>query len=660
MAAISVDPPHMTCTGAACSTCSNVAPGKLLRCSACHSAWYCDQDCQRKGFKEHKPFCKALRLFHALQADLPPESWPRTAHDFYIQRINCQQLLEPMLGRPLSRAEHRALLGEAKCSVCIRTRAQLARKSGAPTAPTAPPGATATAATAAAGATAVSGSTRGTSSAAAGAAGQSDGGGGGGGGGKDAGGKASEPAVPVAVGAKDAAAAPAPTPAPAAAAAAASPAGASPAGGLTCCPHCNWGWVCGEHRDAYLSGPHAVVCLPYRHMNESQQLTQRYLTATGRVPNYVPDAPRRPTVLPPEAAKAVAAAAAAKGAGGGGSAGASAGGSGSGSGGSGGSGGGWEPVPAGGWAAFQGWRPLPVFDQALMCLLTKRVSQALTVIQALQHHYSPQQLAARSSFEIHVLGASAFEVPADRIWEELLNLLPPFDPAAAAAAAIEALSTDDDGGAAGRDASATAGGGGSSSVSRKAGAAGGAAYTKEAAPRRLHVAFVGPELCDIILDESDGRAMPQGTSLSTPPPPPGRELLYSYHLCTYQEYAAGRTPRSEAPGAPPPPPGSAPAPWRRPDLAVAFNSGISESEQKLWAPALQLLARQGVPVVFTSYNAHEAEGDAAAWRAAGGVVTLGPERNPYRALEPIAEPSQVDVFYYQNYYWWCGRTKSDG
>eukprot|EP00198_Chlamydomonas_reinhardtii_P005715 XP_001695051.1 predicted protein [Chlamydomonas reinhardtii] len=212
----------MTCTGAACATCSNVAPGKLLRCSACHSAWYCNQDCQRKSFKEHKPFCKALRLFHALQADLPPESWPRTAHEFYVQRINCQQLLEPMLGRPLSRAEHRALLGEAKCS-------------------------------------------------------------------------------------------------------------------------------------------------------------------------------------------------------------------------------------------------------------------ALTVIQALQHHYSPQQLAARSSLEVHVLGASAFE----------------------------------------------------------------------------------------------------GTAL-----------------------------------------------------------GISESEQKLWAPALQLLVRHGVPVVFTSYNAHEAEGDAAAWRAAGGVVTLGPERNPYRALEPISEPSQ--------------------
>ncbi|GIL69957.1 hypothetical protein Vretifemale_796, partial [Volvox reticuliferus] len=58
--------------------------------------------------------------------------------------------------------------------------------------------------------------------------------------------------------------------------------------------------------------------------------------------------------------------------------------------------------------------------------------------------------------------------------------------------------------------------------------------------RTLHVAFVGPELQDIIVEESDGRALPQGTSLSVPPPPPGRELLYSYHLCTYQEFAAGR------------------------------------------------------------------------------------------------------------------------
>ncbi|GIL69958.1 hypothetical protein Vretifemale_797, partial [Volvox reticuliferus] len=98
--------------------------------------------------------------------------------------------------------------------------------------------------------------------------------------------------------------------------------------------------------------------------------------------------------------------------------------------------------------------------------------------------------------------------------------------------------------------------------------------------------------------------------------------------------------------------------WRPPDIAVAFNSGISEHDQKLWVPALEVLIRHRVPVVFTSYNDVEAAADAAVWRAAGGDVTLGPERNPFRALEPISEPSQVDTFYYQNYYWWCGRARA--
>ncbi len=121
--------------------------------------------------------------------------------------------------------------------------------------------------------------------------------------------------------------------------AAAAAAAAAP-GSLSCCPHCHWGWTCAEHRAAYLSGPHPAVCLSYQCMNESQLLTQRYLLATGRLPNYVPDKPR-PAGQIGEA---------------------------------------WEPVPAG-WPAFQAWRPLPAFDRAMMGLLSKRLSQALTVVQ---------------------------------------------------------------------------------------------------------------------------------------------------------------------------------------------------------------------------------------------------------------------------------------
>ena len=38
----------------------------------------------------------------------------------------------------------------------------------------------------------------------------------------------------------------------------------------------------------------------------------------------------------------------------------------------------------------------------------------------------------------------------------------------------------------------------------------------------------------------------------------------------------------------------------------------------------------GVPCVFTSYNAEEAAGDAAAWRELGGAVVQEPRENPYR------------------------------
>jgi len=43
-----------------CNTCS-ATPAKLLRCSACHGAWYCNAECQRSGWKSHKADCQRLK-----------------------------------------------------------------------------------------------------------------------------------------------------------------------------------------------------------------------------------------------------------------------------------------------------------------------------------------------------------------------------------------------------------------------------------------------------------------------------------------------------------------------------------------------------------------------------------------------------------------------
>jgi hypothetical protein len=37
-----------------------------------------------------------------------------------MQRINARNLMGKMLGRPLTRLEARAILNEAKCSVCFK------------------------------------------------------------------------------------------------------------------------------------------------------------------------------------------------------------------------------------------------------------------------------------------------------------------------------------------------------------------------------------------------------------------------------------------------------------------------------------------------------------------------------------------------------------
>jgi hypothetical protein len=54
------------------------------------------------------------------------------------------------------------------------------------------------------------------------------------------------------------------------------------------------------------------------------------------------------------------------------------------------------------------------------------VSQPLTTMLGLQHHYPWQQLTAMDSITVHVVGASQQDGPmqAGMVWEELMHLLP--------------------------------------------------------------------------------------------------------------------------------------------------------------------------------------------------------------------------------------------
>ncbi|EFJ39547.1 hypothetical protein VOLCADRAFT_100836 [Volvox carteri f. nagariensis] len=108
MACITMDPPHVVNTGVSCAACCNVAPGKLLRCAACDSAWYCNQECQRKHFKEHKALCRALRLFHSLQT---PAAAPHATTTEAPPPCNCRPPL------PLPPAAAAAALAAAPTAI---------------------------------------------------------------------------------------------------------------------------------------------------------------------------------------------------------------------------------------------------------------------------------------------------------------------------------------------------------------------------------------------------------------------------------------------------------------------------------------------------------------------------------------------------------------
>lgn len=202
--------------------------------------------------------------------------------------------------------------------------------------------------------------------------------------------------------------------------------------------------------------------------------------------------------------------------------------------------------------------------------------------------------------------------------------------------------------------------------------------------RKLHVAFIGPELAQIMTEDSSEHT--QKLTCCKPCIDTRCTRSYSYHHSTYHEYVAHAEAAAVLAAGPDVPsldasssasdstndlnknmsalsvtkskPGSGkkllPRLWKAPDIAVAFNSGMYESDRELWRPTLDLLVGCKVKCLFTSYNLLEVEADAKAWKEAGGEIKVEPQLNPFRAQEPIVEPSRLDEFYYLSFYAFCG------
>ena len=92
--------------------------------------------------------------------------------------------------------------------------------------------------------------------------------------------------------------------------------------------------------------------------------------------------------------------------------------------------------------------------------------------------------------------------------------------------------------------------------------------------------------------------------------------------------------------------------WKRPDLVLAFNSGIHSSMGSgEWARIMKYLLDNEIPCCFSAYTEHEAHWDERTLRDLfGAAIYLRASRNPFRSMSPIQMigcPSQV---YASNYY----------
>ncbi|KXS22405.1 hypothetical protein M427DRAFT_130095 [Gonapodya prolifera JEL478] len=168
--------------------------------------------------------------------------------------------------------------------------------------------------------------------------------------------------------------------------------------------------------------------------------------------------------------------------------------------------------------------------------------------------------------------------------------------------------------------------------------------------RTLHVRFIGPEISHVVnLPAPHTKPEPEGTC----PACTKRGVTRSYSLHG-TDYATYRAHSSRSPD------------WKRPDLVMAYNTGLAAPEHAAeWASGVKAIREVDVPCAFTAYNRGEIVRDADALRRLGcGVVAGGPRKNRWMGLDVRWDPSGESEdegwgsgFYSVNSFvvWWKGK-----
>ncbi|KAI3398888.1 hypothetical protein diail_8397 [Diaporthe ilicicola] len=101
-------------------------------------------------------------------------------------------------------------------------------------------------------------------------------------------------------------------------------------------------------------------------------------------------------------------------------------------------------------------------------------------------------------------------------------------------------------------------------------------------------------------------------------------------------------------------------PYTKSDLMILFNSGRSQAEIELLAPATRFLVDQGITTACTTYTKNEADEEMAELKHTLQAKIIQPiEENKWKGLVPrLKKVEEVETsVYYANYYWYMFKGK---
>lgn len=168
--------------------------------------------------------------------------------------------------------------------------------------------------------------------------------------------------------------------------------------------------------------------------------------------------------------------------------------------------------------------------------------------------------------------------------------------------------------------------------------------------KKFKTVFVGPEACPVDLPPNALPVVDSGHGYGSCPSctNQGRERFSALYGFTYQEfhnrYLLKQNDTSSDVGNP--------SSFLKPDLIVAFNTGMHEEHEEhieSWKECLEIIMDTNVPAFFTSYSLSEAIQDYAVLDGAGANLLYkdGPKRNPFCSQIARIDMDEigVDSFY---------------